>query len=461
MPITERNFHLKGNYAPVLEEVTVSELRVTGFLPEQLNGHFIRNGPNPKTGASPHWFLGDGMLHGVRLRDGKAEWYQNRYVNTKKLADPSTPMIRDDLTIDLTVGVSNTHIVEHNSRVLALVESSLPMEVTLDLETVGPHDFDGKLRTPMTAHPKICATTGEMLFFGYSFAEPYLTFHRASPDGTLLQSEPISVTGPTMMHDFAITDQHVLFFEYPLCFDQSIALSSPLPYRWNDDFQSRLGVMPRSVDGRDGTDADITWYDIPAGYVFHFLNGYENPGDSIAVHGAKYSDMWIEPGQFGGDAYLTQWIVDLVDHTVIEVQRDDRPIEFPRIPAEYEGIRARYGYFVGTNQLEHSLVKYDLSDYATQIHDFGPDRFPGEPVFVRADGAISEDDGYIMTFVYDRTTDTSDLVILDGRRVNGRPLVTVHLGRRVPFGFHGNWFGDVKKSKLKTNYPDSSKRSRR
>src|SRR5450631_1561179 len=87
---TRLPFFLRGNYAPVADEIIADNLTVTGAVPPELRGRFIRNGPNPSSGASPHWFLGDGMLHGVELGDGDARWYRNRYVRTRSLAGEGT-----------------------------------------------------------------------------------------------------------------------------------------------------------------------------------------------------------------------------------------------------------------------------------------------------------------------------------------------------------------------------------
>ena len=167
---TRLPFHLRGNYAPVMAEVEAFDLPVEGAIPPELNGRYMRNGANPKHGPTMHWFAGDGMLHGVRLRDGRAEWYRNRWVRTKALdgaerLDPSTG------TFDLTVGLANTHVVRHAGRILALEEASFPNEISPELDTLGPYDFDGALHTPCTAHPHVCPETGEMHFFGYELVQ--------------------------------------------------------------------------------------------------------------------------------------------------------------------------------------------------------------------------------------------------------------------------------------------------
>ena len=154
-------FYLKGNFAPVDQELTDTQLEVEGQIPEQLRGVYLRNGPNPVGGKDPgHWFTGDGMLHGVRLEDGEAVWYRNRWVRTKPFKGDPDPMIRPDGSVDRTVSVSNTNVIGHAGRIYALVESSFPAELTPELDTIGVSDLGGKLESAFTAHPKICPKTG-------------------------------------------------------------------------------------------------------------------------------------------------------------------------------------------------------------------------------------------------------------------------------------------------------------
>ena len=75
-------FFRVGNYAPVFNELTTFDLPVGRAIPRELNGWYLRNGPSPRH-ATVHWFRGDGMIHGVRLENGRAAWYRNRWVRTE------------------------------------------------------------------------------------------------------------------------------------------------------------------------------------------------------------------------------------------------------------------------------------------------------------------------------------------------------------------------------------------
>jgi carotenoid cleavage dioxygenase-like enzyme len=433
---SDRPFFLSDNYAPVAREVSATDLPVTGAIPTELAGQFLRNGPNPSTGSSPHWFLGDGMLHGIDLRDGQARGYRNRYVRTRQLSGDGT-FVDENGQVDLTVGAANTHVIGHAGRILALVESGFPYEVTPDLETVGPFDFDGQLTTAMTAHPKVDPATGELHFFGYGFLPPYLTYHVADADGRLVHSEEISVPVPTMMHDFNLTEHHVVFMDLPVVFDLDLAMQETFPYRWDEQGSARLGVLPRR-----GHNADVQWLDIEPCYVFHPLNAYEDDGQ-VVLDVMRYRRLWDRSRDEFDRAHLTRWTVDPGAGTVKEEQLDDRATEFPRVDPRLVGRRHRFGYALETGDgigAEHMmLVKYDVDTGTTRGHDFGAGREPGEPVFVPRSADAAEDDGWVMTYVYDAARDTSDFVILAAQDFGGPPVATVPLPQRVPFGFHGSW----------------------
>ena len=433
--------HLRGNGRPTQEERTLTQLKVTGAIPRALDGRYLRNGANPKTGFSAHPFLGDGMVHGVRLRDGRAQWYRNRYVKTPFIANPALQIFDPAVAMDMTASKANTHVVGHAGKILALEEGHFPYVLDGNLETVGATDFGGVLKGSFTAHPKICPETGEMLAFGYSAMPPYLRYLRVSADGKLVQTENITVGGPTMMHDFNVTRNHVIFMDLPAVFDLQLAMRGEMPIRWDDNYPARLGVMPRN-----GTDADVRWYDINPCYVFHPMNSYED-GDAIVLDVARFSHMWRASSMDFPNPYLWRWTIDTKKGTVREEQVDDRPGEFPRVADSRIGLKHRYGYVMGFSDAPDgndpmsgsgAIYKYDRERGTRLDLDLGRGRTPGEPVFVSAENAKSEDDGYLMTFVHDAVTDTSRFVIHDAKTMDRTPVASVDLPR-IPSGFHGSW----------------------
>lgn len=449
MSTAVENRYLVGNFAPVKDELTVTDLPVDGEIPKELSGRLLRNGPNPiaPDPAAYHWFIGDGMLHAIELREGKAASYRNRWVRTDQaislLGEDPIPGQPDDV-FPAGSSAANTHVVAHAGKIFALVEVCLPTQVRPDLSTVGRHDFGGKLRSPMTAHPKMDPVTGEMLFFGYdAFGPPWLRYHVVNAAGDLVRSEDIDIKGPSMVHDFAITERNVVFLDLPVVFDFDLVGKRPLPAEWKPDYGARVGVMPR-----DGGNADVRWFDVELCYVFHPLNAFDDNGNVVI-------DVARHPRMFATDIYgpaeqpptLDRWTINLDGGKVIEERLDDRPQEFPRVDDRVVGRRHRYGYtshFGIDDQGIHfgGLLKHDLQGGPTEERSFGPGTHAGEGVFVGAPDARAEDDGWVLSVVYDEARNASDLVVLDATDFAGTPLATVHLPQRVPFGFHGSWVPD-------------------
>jgi len=429
---------MRGNYEPVREEATAIDLPVEGSIPPELCGLHARNGANPREGETAHWFLGDGMVHGVSIRNGKAEWYRNRWVRTPCFyGQKLTP----ETALDIRCSVANTTVISHAKRILTLAENALPMEITRELDTVGFHDFGGALKTPFTAHPKICPLTGELHFFGYRVVPPFLTYHVADAEGILLRSLEVPVKGPTMMHDFALTSGHVIFMELPVVFDIQRALNASIPFTWSDTYGARLGILPRGAGIEE-----LRWVEVEPCYVYHVANAFETADGTITVEVARYQSAWRPDGKRSG-ARLTRWRIPPGTSKAEEAQLDHQKIEFPRIDDRNTGRPHMIVYALANNRdLENGsfggLLRYDLKSGETQYHDFGESRTPSEFAMAPAPGA-GEDEGWLIGFVYDRTRDASDLVIFDAQRVSAGPVARIQLPRRVPQGFHGAWIPEA------------------
>ncbi|MFC5062666.1 carotenoid oxygenase family protein [Actinomycetospora atypica] len=443
-----RPTHLAGHYAPVPDEIDAVDLPVEGTLPPELDGRYVRNGPNPLPGADPaHWFRGHGMLHGVRLQAGRASWYRNRWVRTGALAGRKFLTWRG---VDLTAVPANTHVIEHGGKLLALVEQGLPYEVDRDLDTVGPCDFGGRLKTAMTAHPKADPETGELHFYGYSPVPPYLTYHRLSAAGELVVSRTVKVPKPTLMHDAAITENHVVWLDLPLTF-QKRRLFSGFPFAWDESYGARLGIMRH-----DDPAATVRWFEIDPCYVFHVGTAHEDEAGRIVLDGARYgaADMAVawsgkKPKASGADpagesanlgvARLHRWTLDPATGAVTEGPLHDRPVEFPTLDAERVGRSARYRYAVTSTARANAVVRMDLQTGETAAHELGPDVKAGEAVFVPSEQAgRAEDDGWLLTIVTQADGSGSRLLVLDATDVT-RTVAAVTLPRGVPTGFHGSW----------------------
>ncbi|MFF7879895.1 carotenoid oxygenase family protein [Streptomyces sp. NPDC020794] len=443
--------YLRGRFAPVPREHSAADLTVRGSLPPDLDGRYLRNGPNPLPGQDEgHWFTGPGMLHGIRLRDGRAEWYRNRWIRTRQL--DGHPFIRADFTVDLAATPANTHVIRHGDTVLALCEVGLPYWVTPELETVGPYDFGGRLTTAMTAHPKEDPVTGELHLFGAGFAPPYLTYHRVTADGLLLDSRPVDVPGPTMMHDFAITEHHIVWMDLPVVFDPALAGSGGgMPYRWDEEYGARLGVMSRTPGS-----TDVRWYDVDPCYVFHVGNAYEDMRGRIVLDAVRYDragfqHAWSdiggstgasgpgglvgvrEPGHSQASAVLHRWTLDPATGRASESRLDDRDAEFPTHNETLTGRENRYLYTVSGD----GIAKHDLTRHTSNAYETPGSRYAGEAVFVPAVDGTGEDEGWLLSLVSNDDVEAGELLVLDAAEMSVQAVV--ELPHPVPAGFHGSW----------------------
>ncbi|MEH6557968.1 MAG: carotenoid oxygenase family protein [Oceanicoccus sp.] len=432
---------LQGNFGPVSEELTLHPLEVVGTLPDALNGTLLRNGPNPvDPQPNHHWFVGDAMLHAIKLSKGKALEYRNRWVRTTALEEKTglkaAPVTGTELMVQ---GSGAVNVVQHGGYILALPEVGLPYQVNLNLETERQFDYEGKLASSMTAHPKIDGKTGEMLFFGYDLVEPFLRYHSVSADGKLTKTIEIDLPAGVMMHDFGVTATRVVFMDLPVvCNFDLMEDGYPMPFQWDDNHQSRLGVMDRSA-----TSDTVKWIDIDPCYVFHPLNSYDD-GDNIVMDVVKYNKVFtsVSDAKYAKGAQLERWVIDVDAGTVSNRVLSDKDQEFPRIDPRLECHPHRYGYTLEAGGAHGfgGLYKHDLAEGSTQYHSVGENYAAGEPVFIPTGKA--EDCGYILTVVYDVAAKTSEVRVIDAQDFSGDPVAIIKLNARVPFGFHGNFVAE-------------------
>lgn len=459
------NRYLQDSFAPVADELTATDLPVTGELPEHLDGRYVRIGPNPADdpGEAHHWFLGAGMAHGVRLEGGRARWYRNRWVRPD--GDDFAP---------------NTNVVRHAGRTMALVEGgSAPYELDDELDTVGRCDFAGDLRAGYTAHPHEDPLTGELHAVSYAWTRGNRVDHSVlDASGRLVRQLEVPVHGSPMMHDCALTESYVVLYDLPVVFDKHRATASmsrlarvparaalnrvigrnplpdavvaqlsrggaptTLPYTWDDDYPARIGLLPR--DATDGS--QVRWFEIDPCYVFHTLNAYEIPETGEVVvdvvrHDKMFATSLLGPDE--GPASLTRFTLDLASGKATEHRFDEHSQEFPRYDERLTGRRHRYGYAVGfeSGALGDTVLRHDTVAGTTAVRRLGPGREAGELVFVPSSPDAAEHDGVLMGYVHDRGTGLSELRVLDAATLDD--VASVGLPGRVPTGFHGNWLPD-------------------
>lgn len=445
--------YLRGPHRPVDGEHDACELKPSeGEIPAWLSGQFVRNSGNPRF-APPgryHWFDGDGLLHGVELREGRAT-YRSRFVRTRAyeleqeagralwngLLEPLDPRHPHGPIKD----TANTDVIVHNGVVLATWWlSGQPMAVEVpELTTRGPQTFGGALRHSMCAHPKVCPRTGELFFFGFDlFRKPYYHFGCVSAAGELRYVQEVDLPRAYVAHDIAITENYVILLDLALGYDRAAMAQGKRKIGFDRSVPARFGVVPRAG-------GEIRWFEAEPCYVYHTINAHEE-GERVVLTACRIEDP--VPSELGADAarldsislepYLYRWTFDLAGGGVREEQLDDRPTEFPRAADALltRDLRFAYAPRVAPREdlLFDGLIKYDLRSGASTGFELG-EGYLGEVVFVPEPGRAEEDAGVLVTLT--TTGDQSELLVLDAGDLSVR--CRAPLPRRVQPGFHACW----------------------
>ena len=453
------NPYLSGNFAPVRSEDDF-DLEVTGEIPAGLRGALFRIGPNPQfdpRDADHHWFAGDGMVHGFYVQDGKVS-YRNRYVRTPKwtlenehgralFGTFGNPMTTDPIALGNEGGVANTNILSHAGRLMALEEGHHPFE--MDPGTLESRGYVRPYGGRVTAHPKIDPVTGEMVWFAYGVGEMPLSagmsYGVTAADGTVKQRQEFQAPYASMVHDFMVTENHVVFPVLPLSASLERAMSGRPAFAWEPQKGSYVGVMRR-----DGDVADIRWFNAEACYVFHPLNSWEE-GDKIFCDVMRYDVAPLFPNADGtagqkAAARLVRWTFDLAGNSdaIKEEPLDDLDGEFPRVDPRVETRKHRHGWYacdpasLGTVK-QSAIGHLDLATGKRELYELPDGDLTSEPVFTPRSADAPEGDGWITAVVWRGAENRSDLLVLEAQDVAKGPVATAKLPRRVPFGFHGNW----------------------
>ena len=455
MEKTKHDPYLQGNYAPVLDELDSHDLKVIGKIPEDLAGVYMRNGPNPQFPPISYTypFDGDGMIHAVYIENGKAR-YKNKFVETKELLNerragkalyggigmllPPDPKYTGKDANPVKHG-NFIHIIHHANKYLAMHEGSPAYEMTRELKT-GEKWQPLNSDTPLSVspHTRLCPTTGELWFIRYDLEPPYLSIYCVDKNGALQFKKDIDKPYSTMMHDFVLTENYVIFFDCPLVFNIKQALQGKNILSWKKELGTKIGILSRKT-------AELKWVETESFFVFHFANAYEE-NQKIIIDFVRYQSLSLDALSDSATAQpsLYRTTFDLSKNTINSAQLDDRIVEFPRLKEDINSHKHQFIYTpfemkLTVPALFQALIKYDVVNNRSTMHDFGKNCEIDEAVFASKMNPKSEDDGYLMLFVYNKPENNSELVILNAKEIADEPLARIQMPRRVPHGLHGSW----------------------
>jgi carotenoid cleavage dioxygenase len=403
------------------------------------------------------------MVYAFHLADGRASMC-NRWVRTEKFELEKAagrrlfglfgnPMTADPSVAGKTYNTANTNVILHAGRLYALMEGAKPVELDpRTLETLREHDYDGKVTSTFSAHPKLDHASGELVNIGAMIngvmGEPALRYDVIGADGAVRKTEVIPVPHMALVHTFLLTENWAVFPIIPIDTDIARFQRGGPMTAWVNDRPTKLALMPR-----EGTAADVRWFEFDPRHMFHELNAWEENGAIIADVAAANGTA-LFPDQTGArqthrdtQQSLRRWTIDIAGATLREEVLNDRDIQFPR-PDDRLMTRKSRQAFANINLASRdgrvegmdAVLRYDTATGREDTWHFGPGASAGEVVFAPRIGSTDEADGYALAMVHRQGMPTSELAIFAASDIAAGPLATVRIPFRVPSGFHCNFY---------------------
>mmetsp|Transcript_107735 Transcript_107735/g.347803 ORF Transcript_107735/g.347803 Transcript_107735/m.347803 type:complete len:600 (+) Transcript_107735:66-1865(+) len=489
--------YFQGIFAPAREELPDGEglqlQLVEGELPWDLDGLFLRIGPNPWAEPTKrhHVFDGDGMLHSIRFKNGSA-FYHNAYLRTPRLdfeqgrgrayftriGELHGPLgLVKALTVftrkptlaglpDLQAGQANTAVAAlPDGRLWALHEGSLPFEFRVTeqggLASVGYETARGGLDYSVSAHPKVDVRTGEVIFHGYSPAggtdgRTFLKFGRFDAQGELRSFFGLNATGASFSHDMLLSEHYAVVLDSSVRFSPEKVVSGGSPFSFDASHRARMAVIPRNST----TAAAVQWFEAPEGMAWvHPLHAWEEDAGRTLVLWAPLGfastrtgsvldgccDLW-----YMGELRLDLQTGRLEGPKLVDPEGKSHG-EFSRVRDDLVGSGfARFGYTSLANATSGEdfdfigYTKWDMLEKKAAAQILHPAGWVvGEPVFIPRAAASGEpsDDGFLGSFLYGPGEESTDFVLHDARSFSQKPVARLRVPKRVPVGFHGAWLG--------------------
>ena len=481
-------------FKPVHTLCSNAVLQVSGKIPDDLEGVYLRNGTNlqfEQTNGRYHMFNGAGMLHQLQIAAGKAS-YSNTYIKTPRyeiedamgqdqylhfgdlagggkagLVRMAVAALRQRLGVlpaleALESGSSTTAVQYHHGKLYCLQETGYPFALNtrvedghLILDGEGRWDtFDGKLDSPYTAHPKIDPATGDWYTFSTQFSSGRL-YHSVLRQGKLEQHSVIDQQKPALafLHDYYLTDHYLVFPDLSLRFNPKDMFGpEKSPMVFDADYKMRWGVIKRDHQPGD----PVRWFTTEQpGHLWHVVNGWEETRDDggtdivlfAPVFRSYPSNLPIHNPQ-EPHAKFNKWRLNLDSGQVTEDRvLLDHFYERPSFNTAYIGRQNRYAYLLDEEKegmMARGVLKYDMVDEREVAYfDYG-EFYGGEALFVPRTNASSEDDGYLLELLM--MADRAELLIIDAATM--QEMARLHLPQRVPFGVHSCWLNQEKVASL-------------
>jgi beta,beta-carotene 9',10'-dioxygenase len=456
-------------FADLDEEIALDSVELRGELPAWLSGSLVRVTParfDLGERKIRHWFDGLAMLHRFGLHDGRVS-YANRFLRSEAYersqrgdgigqgfaTDPCRAIfkrVQSFFSPDFTDN-ANVNLMRLGERYVAMTETPLPVE--FDPQTLAA--LGRSKQAPgviTTAHPHHDPVKGEAVNYVAQLGprSQYRVFTTNARDEQRIVAR-VPIKEPSYMHSFGMTERYAVLVEFPLQVNPLTLAKGTTSfiesYRWRPERGTRFLVIDRHDGGVKMTGTADPFF------CFHHVNAWEE-GDDVVVDLIAYDDAKVidrlyidklrnDPEQSSNQLrrYRVTPGSDRVESEVVL----DRNIELPRIDYARVNTRPyRFMYACGMRPEEpdwlNELVKFDTRERTLETwHE--PGCYPGEPVFVGRPGREREDDGAVLSVVFDSSSGRSFLLVLDAASFEEQ--ARAEAPHHIPFGFHGQFMNGV------------------
>ncbi len=442
---------------------------VTGNWPEDLTGTFYRNGPAQHEIAGyryHHWFDGDGMLQAYHL-SSEGVRHQARLIETYKVQAEreagralypgfaSIPPEPAGVTSPDSVNVANISVLPHHNKLLALWEAGSPWEMDPEtLNTRGIYEFSENTRgVPFSAHPRV-EPDGTLWNFGYVSGANLLVLWHIDANGKLVKIGKVDADPISMVHDFVVTSRHIVLMVPPLNYEPSP--DRPMTFLDAHVWYSGEATRVLVVDKNDFS--NYFWTELPAQWVFHYGNGWEDNNGIIRFDAARADDPFAMIDTFrqvmrgnivpGSSSHHHQYRIDTSTRSIAEVPMfspdvdSEFPCVDPRVSCRQNRKLTMLSSSPSTSAIHGSLNEVSTFDFDTgerKLYRYPDHQMPEEHLYVPRPGSVPEQDGWIVGTALNWRDEQMLLNVFDVSHVDDGPVATATLPYALPFGLHGKF----------------------
>jgi all-trans-8'-apo-beta-carotenal 15,15'-oxygenase len=444
------------------EDLADRPAQVRGRFPLAVQGVLFRNGPAlHELGGQRyhHWFDGDGMVQRFEI-GAETVTHSGRMVRTAKYTTEMAAGKRllggfgsqwtgmKPTSSPDALNAANTGVLPLGDKLLALWEGGSAYQLDpRSLRTIGPKVWRSDLAgLPFSAHPRV-DPDGTVWNFGTSVIRDMLLLYQIDSQGQLRRAEALQLPESPYVHDFAVTQHHLVFLMPPMVFDHERAREGK-SFLDSHVWRPKRGMRVLLVDKSDWSQK--RWLELPSGFLFHIGNAWEDPQGLIHldyIHSNEptallRTDRDLMRGRVTPrpDYHIASVRIDPVRATA-EQELIKVDAEFPRIDPRLSGQRHIHLLHATQTSTQHpgfsAVARTNVETGRTDRYSYGQDHMAEEHLFVAEPGTAPGDAGWILGTALDMRGRRTLLSCFRSDRLGDGPVAQATLPYALPLGLHG------------------------